>query len=100
MKSRRQKKRGTRVENVLRILEEQEGAIVLTLMKRLRISGQEAIDLVHTTLAQLFLRYRHCDWPSHIRRWGAYLITCALHAYLEAAISNKKFLVFASPIED
>jgi len=100
MKPRRVVNRKTCLEHVIGILEAQQATIAFCLMKRLRLSMQEAIDLIQTTLAELFLRYRHCQWPKRVRNWGAYLSTCAFHAYTRPAVGDERLLIYAPPIED
>lgn len=91
---------GPTVEDVVRVVERQRAAVVACLMKRLKISMAEAVDLLYTTLAKLVLRFQQCSWPRSVRNWGAYLLTAAVHAFIRPATKDARPLTFHPPVED
>jgi RNA polymerase sigma factor (sigma-70 family) len=92
-------KRKPTPDQVVSLLERQRTAVLACLMKGLGIPFEEAVDLMYTTLAELVLRLQHCSWPKSVRKWGAYLITMAVHAFLRPPTKDARLLAFYPPVE-
>jgi len=92
-------KRKPTPDQVVSLLERQRTAVLACLMKGLGMPFEEAVDLMYTTLAELVLRLRHCSWPRNVRKWGAYLLTMAVHAFLRPPLKDARLLTFHPSLE-
>jgi DNA-directed RNA polymerase specialized sigma24 family protein len=87
-------------DGILCVLEAQRETVIVALMRGLDIRKEDAVDLLYTTLAELFIRYRQCQWPKEVECWGAYLVTCCNHAYYRRPTRDGRLLFFCSPLAE